>query len=104
MLELMVLAVTVAAARLLLTPLRRRVRPPGWFVRARERGRPGVPVTTVLATLLGMGALWLIGERRGVPGALLLLFWIAIPLTAVEILLAWRRRPRPRSRGETPVR
>jgi len=39
-----------------------------------------------------MLVLWLIGERRGVLGALLFLLWIAIPLTAFELLRTWVRR------------
>ncbi|MGH2626279.1 MAG: hypothetical protein ACRDHY_06460 [Anaerolineales bacterium] len=91
MVEAIVLVVTVLAARVLAAPLLRRVRPPAWFERLRARGRPGVPLLATLGALLLMVGLWLIGERRGLLNLLLLLLWIAAPLTAWEILRAWRR-------------
>ena len=92
MFEALVLVVTTLSARVLVAPLLRRVRPPAWLARARARGRPGVPVTAILGGLGLMLVLWLIGERRGVLGALLFLLWIAIPLTAFELLRTWVRR------------
>lgn len=99
MLEALVLVITALSARILLAPLLRRLRPPAWLERARIRGRPGVPVTAILAALLLMLLLWLIGERRGLPGAVLFLFWIAAPLTAFELLIRWRR-PRREQRQQ----
>jgi hypothetical protein len=92
--ELLVLFVTVVAARILVAPLVRRIPSPAWYERAKLRGRPGIPITTGLGTLLLMGLFWLIGERRGVVGAVLLVLWIAVPAAAWEILRSWRRRPR----------
>lgn len=85
---------TLAAALLLVLPLARRLPVPGWYARARQRGRPGVPVVSVLGALLLMALAWWIGERRGWFGAVLQLVWIGAPLLAVLINLDWRRTRR----------
>jgi multisubunit Na+/H+ antiporter MnhG subunit len=92
MVEAIVLVVTVLAARVLAAPLLRRLRSPAWFERLRARGRPGMPLVATLGALVLMVGLWLIGEQRGLLNLLLLLLWIAAPLTAWEVLRAWRRR------------
>ena len=98
MLELVACVVLVLTAALLTAPLRRRLVLPGWLVRARERGRPGVPVTAWLTAFLVMGVCWLIGEQRGVLGALLLLLWVFAPLTAARVTVLWLRRAEPGQR------
>ena len=91
MTELVLLAVTVVATGLLVGPLLRRVPVPGWISRARERGRPGVPVSAWVAAGGLMGLCWLIGERRGLAGVLLLTIWIGAPVTAAWISGLWLR-------------
>ena len=73
-------------------PLFRRLPVPDWLVQARARGRPGVPVTAWLAAFLLMGVTWLVGERRGITGLVLLGCWLAAPLAALRITLFWRRQ------------
>jgi hypothetical protein len=85
--ELLVYAVTVALAGGLLRPVLRRLPVPGWLERARRRGRPGVPVTAWLGCL--------IGERRGLAGALLFGLWVLAPVAAAWITSFWLRRPTP---------
>jgi hypothetical protein len=93
MLELTALAILVVSAAVLMAPLRRRVTLPGWLARARERGRPGVPVTAWLGAVLVMGVCWLIGEQRGLAGVALLLLWVLAPLVAILVTGLWIRRP-----------
>ena len=93
MLELVVFVVLLLTGAVLTTPLWRRLTLPDWLVRARQRGRPGVPVTSWLAALLIMGLCWLIGERRGVLGGLLLLLWVLAPMAALGVTGLWLRRP-----------
>ena len=81
------------SAAMVTGPLWRRLTLPDWLVRARQRGRPGVPVTSWLAALLIMGLCWLIGERRGVLGGLLLLLWVLAPMAALGVTGLWLRRP-----------
>jgi hypothetical protein len=92
LIELLALLLTVVASRILLAPVLHRVEGPPWYQRAKARGRPGIPVVTVLGCLLLMSLAWLIGERRGLLGALMLALWIGAPLAAWEILRSWRRR------------
>src|SRR5512139_1008451 len=98
MLELTALVILVLGAAVLTAPVRRRVALPGWLVRARERGRPGVPVTAWVGAALVMAVCWLIGERRGLVGMALLLLWVLAPLTAVLVTGLWLRRPETRRR------
>jgi hypothetical protein len=91
MLELLAFVILLATAAALTAPLRRRLVLPDWLVRARERRRPGVPVTAWFAALFLMGVSWLIGERRGLLGVLLLLTWVLAPLTAAAITRLWIR-------------
>jgi len=98
MLELVVFVVLLLTGAVLTAPLWRRVTLPGWLVRARERGRPGVPVTAWLAAILIMGFAWLLGERRGVLGGLLFLLWVMAPLTALGVTGLWLRRTVTRRR------
>lgn len=88
------LALGTGALGLLLRPWVRRRPLPAWLARARERGRPGVPVTAWLAAILLMTLAWWIGERRGLFGLLLLLVWLLAPLTAAWITALWIRRSR----------
>ncbi len=92
MTELALFLVTVTLTGLLLRPLLRQVPLPGWLVRARARGRPGVPVTAWLAAGGIMGLAWLIGEQRGLISLLLLLAWVVAPVLAAWISLLWLRR------------
>jgi hypothetical protein len=94
MTEPLVLVVTVIAAAFLLRPLLNRLPAPRWYVRARDRGRPGIPVTVALAAALVLAIAWTIGERRGVLGGILLILWIGAPLTAWRVFRSWYRRPR----------
>ncbi|MBS1241315.1 MAG: hypothetical protein H6R40_742, partial [Gemmatimonadetes bacterium] len=87
--ELVIYLVTVALAGVLLRPLLRRLPVPEWLARARRRGRPGVPVTAWLVTLILLGVLWLTGERRGLAGALLFGLWVAGPIAAGWITSLW---------------
>jgi hypothetical protein len=97
MLEVVVLIVLLLTGALLTAPLWRRLTLPAWLVRARLRGRPGVPVAAWLAAILIMGFAWLLGERRGVLGGLLFLLWVLAPLAALGVTGLWLRRPaRPR--------
>jgi len=91
-LELLVFVVTVVLARALTAPVVRRVPSPSWFERLRPRQRPGVPVVTIGGGLLVMGILYLIGERRGVFGVVLLLLWIGIPVFVWTVLARWWAR------------
>lgn len=91
--EILIYAATVALAGLLLRPVLRRLPVPAWLERARRRGRPGVPVTAWLGCLLLLGVLWLIGEFRGLAGALLFGLWVLAPITAAWITSLWLRRP-----------
>lgn len=96
MTEPLALLVTVAATSVLLRPLLDRIRTPSWYERARQRGRPGVPVTVALSAAVLMTIAWMIGERRGVGGVILLLVWIGAPLTTWRVVRAWylpKRRP-----------
>ena len=90
--ELLIYCTTVALAGVLLRPVLRRLPVPGWLRRAQQRGRPGVPVTAWLAALLLLAALWLIGERRGLAGLLLLSLWLSGPIVAAWITSLWFRR------------
>lgn len=94
MTELVLFILTVALTGCLLRPVLRKIPLPAWLVRARERGRPGVPLSAWLAAAAIMGLSWLIGERRGLFGLLLLLTWILAPLLAAWISLLWVRRER----------
>lgn len=96
MLELTALVVLVLSAAVLTAPLWRRLALPRWLARARERGRPGVPVTAWLGAVLVMGVSWLIGEQRSLAGALLLLLWVLAPLGAILVTGLWIRRPETR--------
>lgn len=98
MLELVVFVVLLLTGALLTAPLWRRLTLPDWLVRARQRGRPGVPVTAWLAAVLLMGFAWLLGERRGVLGGLLFLLWVLAPLAALGVTGLWLRRPVARKR------
>lgn len=98
MLELTALVILVLGAAVLTAPLRRRAALPGWLARARERGRPGVPVTAWLGAVLVMGVCWLIGEQRGLAGVLLFLLWVLAPLAAILVTGLWIRRPETRRR------
>ena len=89
--ELLLLALTIVAAGVVIRPLRTRVRRPQWLERARQQGRPGIPVTAWVGATLLMSLAWLIGERRGLVGVALLLVWIGAPLAALGITLSWRK-------------
>lgn len=95
MVEFLVLVATILLAAWLLRPVLRRLPVPGWLVRAHARGRPGVPVTAWLGALLLMWVAWLLGERRGLVGALLYIIWILAPLAALRVTVWWTRRPDP---------
>jgi len=92
--ELLLLAVTVVATGVLVGPLLRRVMLPDWLMRARQRGRPGGPVSAWVAAGGLMGLCWLIGEQRGLVGFLLLLVWVGAPVMAARISALWFRRER----------
>ena len=94
MLELAILVVSVAAVVVLTRPVRRNRPVPGWLVRARARGRPGVPFLAVFGTLVVMGLAWALGERRGVLGGLLYIVWVGVPAAAFMILRYWRKAGR----------
>lgn len=98
MLELVVFVVLLLTGAVLTAPLWRRLTLPDWLVRARQRGRPGVPVTAWLAAILLMGFAWLLGERRGGLGGLLFLLWVVAPLAALGVTGLWLRRPVTRGR------
>lgn len=89
MIELIVLLVTLLGAGILVSPMVARLPAPAWYQRARERGRPGIPVVAVVGALTMMGILWLIGERRGVLGLIVLGLWLAAPLTAFFVVRTW---------------
>jgi hypothetical protein len=91
--ELLIYPLTVALAGILLRPVLRRLPVPGWLERARHRRRPGVPVTGWLGCLLLLGVLWLIGELRGLAGALLFGLWVLAPIAAAWVTSLWLRRP-----------
>jgi multisubunit Na+/H+ antiporter MnhG subunit len=93
MTEPLVLVVTVIAAAFLLRPILDRLPAPRWYARARERGRPGIPVTMTLVAALVLAMEWMIGERRGVFGGILLILWIGAPLAAWRVFRSWYRRP-----------
>lgn len=95
MIEAILFAVTLVAARIVLAPLLRRLPAPAWYRRLRARHRPGVPVVTVAGTVFLMGVVWVIGARQGVAGYVLLALWVLTPLAAWEILRSWWRRDRP---------
>jgi hypothetical protein len=95
MLEITALIVLAVCAGVFSAPLFRRMAVPGWLARARARRRLGVPVTAWLAAAALMALLWVIGERQGLLGWLLLLCWVAAPLLAARISLLWLPRDRP---------
>jgi hypothetical protein len=92
--ELVLLVVTVLATGILVGPGLRRVPLPAWLARARERGRPGVPVSAWFVAGGLMGLCWLVGEQRGLAGLLLLLVWVGAPVMATGISALWLRRER----------
>jgi hypothetical protein len=92
-LEVALYLLTVAFLGVLISPLIRRFRSPLWFQRLRERKRPGVPVLICLAGAGLMALAWMLGERRGLLGILLMLIWYGTPLVVLHILAAWRRQP-----------
>ncbi len=98
MLELVVFVVLLLTGAVLTAPLWRRLTLPDWLGRARQRGRPGVPVTAWLAAVLVMGFAWLLGERRGVLGGLLFLLSVLAPLAALGVTGLWLRRTVTRPR------
>ena len=100
MLEFLLFVMTVVLVRVLTAPLVRRFPSPGWFERLRARGRPGVPVVTVAGVLVMMLILWLIGERRGVFGFLLMTFWVGTPVLAWIVLSRWWARDSVHRPGE----
>lgn len=87
---------TVALTAILLRPGLRRLPVPGWLARARQRGRPGVPVTAWLAALLLVAVAWMFGERRGLAGLILLGVWLLAPIGAAWVSALWLRRDAPR--------
>jgi hypothetical protein len=89
MTELVLLVISISLAGLLSRPVVRRLRLPAWFVRARERGRPGIPVSAWLGAVLLMSLAWVVGERRGLPGLILFLIWVGSPLAAGLVTLTW---------------
>lgn len=102
MIELLAYTLTLMAVGVLAAPVVRRLAAPTWYRLARERGRPGIPVLAVGGALVLTGILWLIGERRGVFGAILLILWFGAPLTAFFVVRAWLtdRRNRRGHRGQ----
>lgn len=91
--EFLAFLATLLALRLLLNPLIRRLPAPAWYLRLRERGRPGVPVTSALGAGLLMMVVWWIGELRGIPGAILLAVWLGAPLAAWLAIRRWDHPP-----------
>lgn len=92
MLELILLILGVACLGLLVRPAVRRWTPPAWWVRARARRRPGIPITAWLAALLLMELIWLIGEQRNVLSFFAMVIWFGAPLTAAWITWYWLKR------------
>ena len=102
MIELAIYLVTLVAVGVLAAPVVRRLPAPAWYLRARDRGRPGIPVVTALGSLLLLGLLWLLGEQRGVIGTVALVLWIGAPLTAFFVIGTWIRDRRKRLGHPSP--
>ncbi|HEX9893505.1 MAG TPA: hypothetical protein VGA78_06255 [Gemmatimonadales bacterium] len=99
MLEFTLLVIAIICLAILVRPLWRRVTLPAWLVRARVRHRPGIPITSWLAALLLMDFIWLIGERRGVWGAIAWSIWVGAPLAATWVTWYWLRGGRTDGRA-----
>jgi len=102
MIELLIYLVTLVTVGVLAAPVVRRLPAPAWYLRARDRGRPGVPVVTALGSLLLLGLLWLVGEQPGVIGTVALVLWIGAPLTACFVIRTWIRDRRNRLGHPSP--
>ena len=102
MIELAIYLVTLVAVGVLVAPVVRRLPAPAWYLRARDRGRPGIPVVAALGSLLLLGLLWLLGEQRGVIGTGALVLWIGAPLTAFFVIRTWIRDRRKRLGHPSP--